>query len=124
MALTHCLAVDLPAKICHNRIMNQQRNTQIPQSLHSLFWDVDFEKIRLKTHAFLIIKRVLDRGNLGDIRWLVTTYGKEAIKKVVMETKDLARPTGNFWADLLGLPKNKVACLQKPYSPIHFGLSS
>lgn len=41
-----------------------------------------------------------------------------------METKDLARPTGNFWADILRLDKNEVPCLQKPYFPIHFGLSS
>lgn len=104
--------------------MNQKEKTRVPEFLRSYFWDVVFEDLEVKTHAFLIIKRVLDRGNFRDIRWLVGTYGKDAIKKVVMETKDLARPTGNFWADMLGLPKRQVPCLQKPYSPIHFGLSS
>lgn len=104
--------------------MNQQEKTQIPEFLRSHFWDVKFEDLEIERHSFLVIKRVLDRGNLRDIRWLISTYGKDAIKKVVMETKDLARPTGNFWADMLNLDKNQVACLQKPYSPIHFGLSS
>jgi hypothetical protein len=104
--------------------MNQQTKTQIPPFLQSYFWDVAFEELEIKTHAFLIIKRVLDRGNLRDIRWLMQTYGKDEIKKVVMESKDLARPTGNFWADMLDLDKNQIPCLQKPYSPIHFGLSS
>ncbi len=104
--------------------MNQEEKKQLPEFLRPYFWDVAFEELEIKTHAFLVIKRVLDRGNLSDIRWLVKTYGKNAIKKVVLETKDLARPTGNFWADILGLDKNKVLCLQKPYSPIHFGLSS
>ena len=104
--------------------MNKQKKTQLPEFLRSYFWDVNFEELEVKTHTFLVIKRVLDKGNLHDIRWLVATYGKDAIKKVVMETKDLARPTGNFWADMLVLDKHKVACLQKPYSPIHFGLSS
>ncbi len=104
--------------------MKQEEKTQVPKFLQSYFWDVEFEELEIKAHAFLIIKRVLDRGNLRDIRWLVKTYGKDAIKKVVLETRDLARPTGNFWADILGIDKDKVSCLQKPYSPIHFGLSS
>ncbi|MBU2632299.1 hypothetical protein KKG52_01155 [Patescibacteria group bacterium] len=104
--------------------MKQENKAQLPKYLRSYFWDVAFEDLGIKTHAFLIIKRVLDRGNLRDIRWLIKTYGKDVIIKVVMKTKDLARPTGNFWADILGLDKNQIPCLQKPYSPIHFGLSS
>jgi hypothetical protein len=104
--------------------MNQRKKTKLPEFLRSYFWDVKFEDLETEKHVFLVIKRVLDRGNLRDIRWLVATYGKEAIKKVVMTTHDLARPTANFWADMLALDKHKVACLQKPYSPIHFGLSS
>jgi len=104
--------------------MNQEEKVQLPEFLRSYFWDVAFEELEVKKHAFLIIKRILDRGNLSDIRWLIKTYGKDEIKRVVMETKDLARPTGNFWADILGLDKNQIPCLQKPYSPIHFGLSS
>jgi hypothetical protein len=104
--------------------MKQGENTQVPKFLRSYFWDVAFEDLGIKAHAFLVIKRVLDRGNLSDIRWLLKTYGKDEIKKVVMETRDLARPTGNFWADILGLDKKRLPCLQKPYSPIHFGLSS
>ena len=104
--------------------MKHDKKTQLPESLRPYFWDIEFEELKTKKHAFLVIKRVLDRGNLRDIRWLVKTYGKDEIKKVVSKTKDLARPTGNFWADLLDLSKKQVACLQKPYSPIHFGLSS
>lgn len=104
--------------------MKQGKNGQLPEFLHSYFWDVEFEELGIKTHSHFVIKRVLDRGNLRDIRWLVKTYGKAEIKKVVMETRDLARPTGNFWADVLDLPKDQVPCLQKPYFPIHFGLSS
>lgn len=104
--------------------MEQGEKVQIPEFLRQYFWDVPFEKLEIKKHAFLVIKRVLDRGNLSDIRWLIKTYGKDKIKKVVMETRDLSRPTGNFWADILGIDKNQVPCLQKPYSPIHFGLSS
>ena len=104
--------------------MKVEQTTQLPDSFRAYFWDVRFEEIEVEKSSYFIIKRVLDRGNLFDIRWLLKTYGKEEIKKVVMLTKDLSRPTGNFWADLLGIEKTQVPCLQKPYSPIHFGLSS
>ncbi len=104
--------------------MRTRQINRLPESLRSYFWDVSFDELKTKEHSFLIIKRVLDRGNLTDIQWLVKTYGKDEIKKVVLDTKDLSRPTGNFWADILGLDKRQVRCLQKPYSPIHFGLSS
>lgn len=104
--------------------MNQEDKIKLPQSFRSYFWDVKFEELTIQTDAFFVIKRVLDRGNLSDIRWLVKTYGKEEIKKVILKTRDLSRPTGNLWADILGIDKKQVPCLQKPYSPIHFGLSS
>ncbi len=104
--------------------MKQEERASLPQSFRSFFWDVAFEKLEIERSAHLIIKRVLDKGNLSAIRWLLKTYGKDEIKKVVMGTRDLARPTGNFWADILGLDKEQVPCLQKPYFPIHFGLSS
>jgi hypothetical protein len=104
--------------------MKQVEKTLLPDFLRPYFWDVEFEKIELAKDSQFIVKRVLDRGNLHDIRWLIKTYGKNEIKKVVMGTRDLARPTGNFWADILGVDKMQVPCLQKPYFPIHFGLSS
>lgn len=110
--------------MCHNGIMKQVEKKLLPDFLRPYFWDVEFEKIELTKNSQLIVKRVLDRGNLHDIRWLIKTYGKNEIKKVVMGTRDLARPTGNFWADILGVDKTQVPCLQKPYFPIHFGLSS
>ena len=106
------------------KVMKSQEKTKPPKSLRPLFWDVVFEELVVEKHAFLIIKRILDRGSLSDIRWLLKTYGKDEIRKVVMETRDLSRPTGNFWADILDINKNKVPCLQKPYFPIHFGVSS
>jgi len=104
--------------------MKQDIKAKLPEFLRSYFWDVKFEELEIKKHAFLVIKRVLDRGNLRDIRWLIEIYGRNEIKKVVTTTIDLSRPTGNFWADILSLDKSKIACLQKPYFPTHFGLSS
>ncbi len=104
--------------------MNTSLSSPLPEFLRPYFWDVPFEDLEIEKHTFLIIKRVLDRGNLRDVHWIIKTYGKNEIKKVLIKTKDLSRPTANFWADMLGVNKTAVPCLQKPYSPIRFGLSS
>ena len=98
--------------------------SKLPSSFKQYFWDVDFDKLDKETHVFLVIKRVLDRGNTQDIKWLIKNYGFKEIKKVVLSTKDLSRVTGFLWADVLGLSYQNLPCLLKPYSPIHFGLFS
>jgi len=94
------------------------------KQLQKFFWDVDASELDVKRDGSFIIKRILDRGNTSNIRWLLKTYSKSEIRDVLTQTKDLARPTGSFWADILGVDKNEVPCLQKRYFPIHFGLSS
>ena len=104
--------------------MKKDNATQLPILFKPYFWDVRFENLEKEKNEFFVIKRVLDRGNTGDILWLINNYGLDKIKQVVVKTRDLSRPTGNFWADMLGLEKQNLPCLQKPYSPIHFGLYS
>jgi len=104
--------------------MLKKQIEKLPEFLRPYFWDVKFEDIDLEKNALFIIKRVLDRGESSNIHWLIKTYGKEKIKQLVLMTRDLSRPTGNFWADLLNLNKKDLPCLQKPYFPIHFGLYS
>jgi|SRR3989344_9501852 len=104
--------------------MIQMQLTKLPRSLRSYFWDVEFERLETQKHQFLIIKRVLDRGKTDDIRWLLQTYSQDVIKEVLEKTRDLSQPTGKLWADILNLDYKKIVCLQKPYSPLHFGLYS
>lgn len=96
----------------------------LPESFREYFWDIDFDRLSIDKSYFLIIKRILDRGDTGDIKWLLANYEPETIKRVLVSTKDLSRITGNFWANTFNLDKKDMLCLQKPYSPTHFGLLS
>lgn len=88
------------------------------------FWDVKFEDLHPDKHWYIIVKRLLDRGNTKAIRWTRKTYGDEKIKQVLLQTHDLDVTTATFWADALGISRSSVPCLNKPYSPRHFGLYS
>ncbi|KKQ28307.1 MAG: hypothetical protein UU14_C0045G0008 [Candidatus Roizmanbacteria bacterium GW2011_GWB1_40_7] len=104
--------------------MNQKRKMQLPESLRSYFWDVKFEDLDLKKSRTFILKRVLDRGNTKALSWLRQNYTNQEIEKLLLTSRDISPKTANFWSLFLGIDKRKVVCLQKPYSPIQFGLSS
>lgn len=97
---------------------------KLPEFLRQYFWDVDFGELDGQKDAFFITKRVLDRGTTQALSWVISEYGVDKIRQVVTGTRDLDRSTANFWADILVIKKEEVPCLNKPYSPIHFGLYS
>lgn len=98
--------------------------SKLPEFLRAYFWDVNFEGLDPQENYYQIIKRVLDRGDTQAVKWVREIYGLEKIAHVVATTRDLDSATANLWADVLGLDRSQVPCLNKPYSPIHFGLYS
>ena len=98
--------------------------SSLPTHLHQYFWDYNVSTLDIHQHAFLIIKRVLDRGKTDDVRWVVQTYGKDAIRDMLKKTKDLSRITATYWSHVLDVDQKDVPCLHKLYSQTRFGLSS
>lgn len=96
----------------------------LPVTLKINFWDVEFEKLDSEKNATFIIKRILDRGNTEAVLWLTSNYSEDQIKNVIKTSRDISRKTANFWAKILNIEIQEILCLKKPYSPIHFGLSS
>jgi len=97
---------------------------KVPKSLKKYFWDIEFSELSLDKDSFFIIKRVIDRGKTKDVIWLIQQYDINKIRKVVTTSRDLSKKTAVFWSRMLNIDPQNVACLKKPYSPIHFGLSS
>lgn len=100
------------------------KDGKLPVEFKKYFWDVDFDAVQVQKSGFFIIKRILDRGDTKAILWLRKNFSSTEIADVLIKTRDLSRPTANFWADILKLDKYKLPCLTKPYSPIRFGLYS
>ena len=100
------------------------KKEKLPKSFKSYFWDVDFDSLTLENAPLLILKRVIDRGDTNAIRWMKRHYTDKKIIELLFTTRDLSQKSANFWADILGVDRKKVRCLQKPYSPIQWGLSS
>lgn len=102
-------------------VLEKILSTTLPESFRPYFWDVKFEDIDIQKNPQFVLKRIIDRGNTDALLWVLERFNVNEIKNLVLTSRDLSRRTGSFWADMLGLNKNEVPCLQKPYSRIPFG---
>ena len=102
--------------------MQDKKQGQLPEFLREYFWDVRFENINIKDRGHFIIKRIIDRGDTSALKWALKHFNLGQIKEVILTSRDISRKTAFFWTFVLDLDPNKVPCLQKPYSPIPFGL--
>ena len=69
-----------------------------------LFWNVDVDALDLDRDADLVLARVLERGRLEDVGWLMRTYGLERIHVFFRAGAhpEVSRRTRLFWRAALG----------------------
>jgi hypothetical protein len=69
-----------------------------------IFWDVDADAVDIETHADGILARVLERGRLEDVRWLVEVYGMDRIHRFFREiwSPEISDRTRTFWRAVFG----------------------
>lgn len=72
---------------------------RVPEQLRWIFWDVDFDQVDLQEHADGIMARVLERGRLDDVRWLIDAYGLDRIHTFFREVwaPEITDRTRSFW---------------------------
>lgn len=74
----------------------------------NLFWDTPIEKIDTEKHKNYIIERVLSRGLLSDIYFLLQLYTKKEITIAVKSSRVLDKKTINFCSLYFKIPINEL----------------
>jgi transcriptional regulator with XRE-family HTH domain len=88
----------------------QTGRVKVPEAvgrLRRLFWDQDLEAGHLEEYPEWVMQRVLEYGNLDDVRLLVRLMGREAFLRHVAEVRFETEKTAGFWRTILereGLP--------------------
>ena len=80
-----------------------------------LFWDVNLKNNEIQKNASFIIGRILEYGDENDIKWMLQNFKISQIKQILSKKKNLSSKSANYWAFILGLPKNKILCLKPSY---------
>ncbi len=86
---------------------------KIPQFLKKYFWDVQFEKINLQKNREYILRRILDCGDEKAVAWMYANFEKSEIKNALSNFRGYSQKSANYWALMLGVPKEKVLCLKR-----------
>jgi len=88
----------------------------IPKFVAEYLWDVEIEKLDLKSHSTFIVERVLEYGDLEALLWINKSYKKDIIVSTLKKSKKISSKSGNFYALFYSVPKTSLLCIRKPFT--------
>jgi len=65
----------------HKKLLKNQQKPDLSKLRAILFWDTDIKLLDWQKQRKAIIQRIFERGNEGEIKEVITFYGKEVVKK-------------------------------------------
>ena len=80
------------------------------------FWDVDFDKLDKTKSRRLIIERVINLGNLSELKLIRSIYTDTEIVQTICNLNYLDSKTLNFVSLLFNIPKTRFKCYTKKQS--------
>jgi len=89
---------------------------KMPQNVLKLLWDVDISKLSLVDHHRFIIERILEFGDLAEIRWMEKNFTQDQINKTLQNSRNLTAKSANFFALIYKQNIKDIKCLQTPYT--------
>jgi hypothetical protein len=77
----------------------------------ALFWDVDLKELNPDKNEKFVVERILAFGDADDVRWASEQYGKDKLKKYVLESNKLNPKSQFFWCQYFNLSIKE--CIKK-----------
>ena len=110
--LATALGCELVIRLESKEIPIERPNrAKVVEQLGRLFWDTRLEASHLVENTLWVIERVLELGNLDDIRILITHLGRDGFLHHVARARISPGRTREFWHRML--EKEGVPCTRK-----------
>ena len=81
-----------------------------------LFWDMNTNLLDKEKNKTIIIERVINRGDINDVKIIISEYGLDTIKQEIVNAGFLDKITLNWVSLFLNIPKTKFRCYKKTQS--------
>jgi hypothetical protein len=81
---------------------------RIMASRKSLFWDKG--PLNPDEDRFVIVERILEFGTEKEFQAVISCYGDVFIRDVVCNSRNLSPKTVNYFAWMLGIPREATQC--------------
>jgi hypothetical protein len=76
----------------------------------TLFWDVS--SLDPDANKRFIIDRILQLGNLDDLKWAFGYYGKDELKRTLIKSRSIDAKSLSFWCQYFKIDKNQCLKMQ------------
>ncbi|TAE60394.1 MAG: hypothetical protein EAZ89_01570 [Bacteroidetes bacterium] len=76
----------------------------------ALFWDVNVEEVDLHSHRASVIERISTRGRLEEFRAMLAFYGRETVKKTLLDARYLDKRTLAYCSLIFDVPITEFRC--------------
>lgn len=73
----------------------------LPGEFQKYFWDVSFSDLTMEKYPRFIAERILNFGDLNEIRWLLSRTDLNFIKTLIESSRNLNAKTRNYWQIVL-----------------------
>lgn len=67
-----------------------------------IFWDSDVSAINIDQYKIYIIERILELGDIQEVKWMFDRFSNETIKKTLYSCRDITERSSHFWKLLFG----------------------
>lgn len=67
-----------------------------------IFWDSDVSAINIDQYKSYIIERILELGDVQEVKWMFDHYSKDIIKEALYTCRDITNKSSQFWKLILG----------------------
>jgi hypothetical protein len=87
----------------------------LPEFLRPLFWEVDFDRLRVRGRERYIIERVLEYGDLSEVKWMLECFSRDGIAQTLRRSRGLSPKSASFWAFILDVSQEDILCLSTSF---------
>ena len=67
-----------------------------------IFWDSDVSAINIDRYKSYIIERILELGDIQEVKWMFDRFSNETIKEALYSCRDITERSAHFWKLLFG----------------------
>ncbi|MEW6408174.1 MAG: hypothetical protein AB1465_05815, partial [Patescibacteria group bacterium] len=88
---------------------------KLPPSFYKYFWEIEPRDLDIQKYSFYVIERLLELGDIKQIRWLLHNFSKKEIIEVVKKSQSISLKTAVFWAFYFNIPHSLILCFKRPF---------
>jgi transcriptional regulator with XRE-family HTH domain len=91
--------------------LDRPSQSEVVEQLDRLFWDIRLEATHLEKNTLWVVERVLELGNLDDVRMLIAHLGRTEFSRLASVARLESARTRAFWRQMLD--KEGLKCTRK-----------